>query len=103
MPPKSTPGRRSEPADRSPRAQGDVALTSFGERRHEDRKRCRRDRRGSETLQRAKGDEDSSLQARPQRSDPTVNRIVPNMKMRRRPSRSADRPPSRRNPPKTSA
>jgi hypothetical protein len=46
---------------------------------------------------------DSSLQARPQRSDPTVKRIVPSMKMRRRPRRSAERPPSRRNPPKASA
>ena len=46
---------------------------------------------------------DASLQARPQSSEPSVKTIVPTMKMRRRPRRSAERPPSRRNPPKTSA
>ena len=46
---------------------------------------------------------DASDQARPQRSDPIVNRTRPTMKMRLRPSRSAVRPPSSRKPPKTSA
>src|SRR3990172_1618851 len=46
---------------------------------------------------------EASLHASPQRSEPTVKTIVPNMKTRRRPRRSAERPPRRRNPPKTSA
>ena len=46
---------------------------------------------------------DASLHAKPQSSEPTENTTRPSMKMRRRPRRSAERPPSRRNPPKTSA
>ncbi len=40
---------------------------------------------------------------RPQVSDASVKRTTPPMKMRRRPSRSAARPPRSRNPPKVSA
>ena len=46
---------------------------------------------------------DISLQARPQSSEPMVKMIVPAMNTRRRPRRSAVRPPSSRKPPKTSA
>ena len=46
---------------------------------------------------------DSSLHAKPQRSEPSIKTKDPTMKMRRRPSRSAERPPSNRNPPKTRA
>ena len=41
-----------------------------------------------------------SDQARPSSSELTVNRSSPAINIRRRPSRSASRPPSRRNPPK---
>ncbi len=46
---------------------------------------------------------DVSDQARPARSEETVNTITPTRKIRRRPRRSAARPPSSRKPPKTSA
>ena len=46
---------------------------------------------------------DASLQASPQRSEPSVKTTAPKMNTRRRPSRSAERPPSRRKPPNTSA
>ena len=44
-----------------------------------------------------------SLHARPDNSDATVNTTMPTRNTRRRPRRSAARPPSRRNPPKKSA
>ena len=44
-----------------------------------------------------------SDQARPQSSEPRAKMTSPAMKTRRRPSTSAVRPPSSRNPPKTSA
>ena len=46
---------------------------------------------------------EASLQASPQSSEPIVNTTRPTMKTRRRPRRSAVRPPSSRKPPKTSA
>ena len=41
--------------------------------------------------------------ASPQASEPAVNRPVPAIRIARRPSRSASRPPSSRNPPNASA
>jgi hypothetical protein len=41
--------------------------------------------------------------AKPQASDAAVNTPAPVIRIRRRPSRSADRPPSSRNPPNASA
>jgi hypothetical protein len=41
--------------------------------------------------------------ASPHRSDAAVKKRIPIMNMRRRPSRSAERPPSSRRPPKVSA
>ena len=46
---------------------------------------------------------DASLQASPQGASRAVKSDEPAMKTRRRPSRSAERPPSRRKPPKMSA
>ena len=46
---------------------------------------------------------EASDQARPARSDEIVKTTMPIRKMRRRPSRSAARPPRSRNPPNTSA
>ena len=46
---------------------------------------------------------DASLQARPATSEATVKTASPATKRRRRPSRSAARPPRSRKPPKTSA
>ena len=43
-----------------------------------------------------------SLWARPPASDATANSHIPHTKIRRRPSRSASRPPSSRKPPKVS-
>src|SRR5262249_45226585 len=46
---------------------------------------------------------EASDHAKPASSDEIVNRTIPIRKMRRRPSRSAARPPSSKNPPNTSA
>ena len=47
----------ADAADRAPRAERDVAVAPFVERRRQDRERRRRDRRGAEALQRPGGDE----------------------------------------------
>jgi hypothetical protein len=46
---------------------------------------------------------DASDHARPATRDEMVKRVIPRRKMRRRPSRSAARPPRSRKPPKKSA
>ena len=66
-------GGGADATDRTPAAQGDVALTAFLEGRDEDRQRRGRDRRGAEPLERAEArSSDASLHASPQRSEPSV-------------------------------
>ena len=68
----------------------------------DDRQRGRGQHRCPQTLSGAGGEEDSSLVASAEASDATVKTPRPVRKTRRRPSRSAARPPSSRRLPKTS-
>ena len=64
-------GCGTDAADRAPRAEGDVALTALAEHRRQDREGRRRDRRGTEALERAGGDERALTPGEPaeQRAD----------------------------------
>ncbi len=82
----------------APDADGAVARRALLEGRGEDRQGGRGDHGAAEALDRARGDQLKLDWASPPASDATPNRTSPDTNTRRRPSRSAARPPSRRNP-----
>ena len=93
-------GRGAAAGDGAPDAEREVALAAFVERRHEDRERGRREQRRAEPLSERNAISEPSDHARPSSSELAVNSASPTMNMRRRPSRSASRPPSSSTPPK---
>src|SRR5262249_43828555 len=96
-------GRRADAAERAPNPECLVALGSLLEGGGDDRDRGRGHDRGPDPLEGAPPISAGSDQASPQESEATVKRTTPTMNTRRRPSRSAARPPSRSRPAKVSA
>jgi hypothetical protein len=88
--------------DRAPDREGAVALRPLGKGREDDRQRRGRDQRAAQPLQ-TPSDQQHALGLRdPRRCEPPEKSAIPATKSSRRPSRSASRPPSSRNPPKIS-
>ena len=103
MPPSSTPAAPPDAGHGAPDPERLVALGALGEGGGHDRQRRRGDQRRAHALDGAGGDQRAarSGRARP-RARPPRTAPRPTMKIRRRPSRSARRPPSSRKPPKVS-
>ena len=99
-PAQQQPGRPADPADPAPDAERPVALRPGLERRQQQRQRRRRHDGRTRPLQDARGRRAPPAHPPgPQTSDATVKIAMPTRNTRRRPSRSATRPPNSRSPP----
>ena len=85
-------------AHRAPDPDGAVALGGLGERGRDHRQRRRRDHGRGEALRGARDDQDRLAVRHPAHQRVSANIVSPVTNTRRRPSRSAARPPSSRKP-----
>ena len=94
--------RRSARRGRRPRTEGSPALAWVGERRHQDAQGGRGEDGTADPLGGAGGNEPAPALGQPTDQAEEVKTPRPIMKTRRRPKRSAARPPSIKNPAKVS-
>ena len=99
QPAEQDTGGRREPTDAAPDAERRVSVLPLPELRRQDRERGRKRQRRAEALGKSRADEHARALASPPTSEEVPMSTMPLTRTRRRPSRSASRPPSSMKPP----